>query len=53
MRQGRNVRPCEESSRLVREALGDRLAEIVAKQEDFEVSYEAYAKAGSPPHHGG
>jgi hypothetical protein len=37
--------PCEETSRLVREALGDRLERVVAKQKELEARYEAI-KAG-------
>jgi hypothetical protein len=47
MRQGRDVRPCEESDRTVREALGDRLVQIVAKRMELEDRLEAIEAGGT------
>jgi hypothetical protein len=41
MRQGQDVSPCDASKRMVQEALAGRLAQIVAKQEEFEACYDA------------
>jgi hypothetical protein len=53
MRQARDVYPCEESDRLVREVLGDRLAQIMAerRRRELEARREAIRAAGAlaPP----
>jgi hypothetical protein len=43
------VRPCEESARLVQEALGARLEGIVQLQQEYTRRYDAIIKASRAP----
>jgi hypothetical protein len=48
MRDGKAVRPCEESRRLVQEVLGDRLEPIIKLQEDYQARYEEIKASCGP-----